>query len=224
MLIMRRPQFETQDDFGTGSGIPPIPEWQIDPLITNADMWCVHEGRCDINIKNVLMRLRSIFHQKKHMPLEPSCLHDLTCFVVHRLLSTAPNPQATLSKPYSECIRYAMSSYMFIVQGPTYYSHALLLQDLMGRYINCLEQTESRSRFFDELDVWLHAIGLVGTSGTTDYEWFASRTGIISSRLALSTWDDVFFHIKKVLWLDLLHVEAIFRSHWEPAFGLTKKR
>ena len=221
---MRQPQFETQDDFGAGSGIPPIPEWQIDPLVTNMDMWLPCESRCDNDIGNVLMRLRIIFHQKKQTPLEPSCLHDLTCFVIHRLLSTAPDPRTTLSSPYSECIRYAVSSYMFIVQGPTYYPHSAILQDLMVRYIHCLKQTESSLCAFDELDVWLHAIGLVATTGTTDYQWFACRTGIISSALSLYTWEDVFPYLRGVLWLDLPRVEAMFRPHWDAAFGITEKR
>lgn len=219
MLIMRQPQFETQDDFGTGSGIPPIPEWQLDPLATHEDLWYLDEEHCTPMTRIVFMRLKSVFQHANSSSLPPTRLHDLASFVIHRLLSNGPNPQAVQPPPCSECIRYALVSYMFIIQGPTYYSHAVILQDIMTRLIFQLEQLEANHRAYDALHVWLYAIGLVASTGTADYTWFSNRAGTIAASMSLTGWEDVLSQIKNVMWLDVPHGEAMFRSHWDEVFG-----
>lgn len=218
MLITRQPQFETQDDFGTGSGIPPIPEWQLDPSAKGEDAWYLGEDYCDTLTKNIFMRLNHVFRQANRTSLPPTRLHDLASFVIHRLLAATTDPQAPPPALYSECIRYALVSYMFILQGTTYYSHAVILQDVVTRYIAELEQLESELRVYDEIDVWLHAVGLVASSGTAEYSWFASRTAVITASLALITWEDVLARLENVLWLNIPNGETIFRPHWEEAF------
>lgn len=216
MLIMRQPQFEVQDDFGRGSGlIPPIPEWQSSSVPANEEVWYLREDHCDLHIMNVFIRLRNIFHEANTVPLTPSRLHDLTSFVIHRLLSATPGAQITSSTPYSDSIRYAIISYMFIIQGPTYYPHDAMLQDIMNRYIVSLHKLESSFHVYDALDVWLQAIGLVATSGTTNYQWFSTRTETIAISLGLNAWEEVFLHIRRVLWLDFPNGEAMFRAHWK---------
>ncbi|KAF2439080.1 hypothetical protein P171DRAFT_370543 [Karstenula rhodostoma CBS 690.94] len=222
MLITRQPQFETQDDFGSGSGIPPIPEWQLDPLAKAEDAWYLGEDYCDIITKNVFMRLNHVFRQANRTSLPPTRLHDLASFVIHRLLAATIDPQAPPPATYSECIRCALVSYMFILQGPTYYSHAVILQDVVIRYIASLEQLESEFRVYDEIDMWLHAVGLVASAGTVEYSWFASRTAIITTSMALVGWEDVIARLKNVLWLNMPNGETMFRPHWEEAFEIAE--
>lgn len=211
---MKQPQFEVQDDFGRGSGIPPIPEWQLNSFTANEEVWYPNEDRCDILTMNVFLRLRHVFHQANSVPLTPSNLHDLASFVIHRLLSPAPGAQTAPSTPYSDSIRYAIVSYMFSIQGPTYYPHGAILQDIMTQYIANLDKLESSFHTYDVLDVWLQAIGLVGTAGTADYQWFSSRIKTLTTSLSLKTWEDVFKCIKRVLWLDSPNSEAMFSAHW----------
>ncbi|KAJ4294999.1 hypothetical protein N0V90_007007 [Kalmusia sp. IMI 367209] len=213
------PQFGAQDDLGTGSGIPPIPEWQLDPTATYEDIWYLGADECDFATRNVFMRLRNVFHQAKRNPLPPTRLHDLACFVIHRLL-TAPNPQTPDPSPLSECIRYALVSYMFVTQGPTYYSHAVILEDIVTRYMVHIRQLESGPRIYDALDIWLLAIGLMASAGTADYHWFVNRARVVVASLELHNWDDVFSRIKGVLWLDVPHAEACFRPHWDDIFRI----
>lgn len=215
MLIMRQPQFEAQDDFGRGNGlIPPIPEWQSSLVTASEEVWYLREDHCDLHIMNVFIRLRNVFHEANTVPLAPSRLHDLASFVIHRLLAATPGVHTTPSTPYSESIRYAIISYMFIIQGPTYYPHDAMLQDIMTQYIASLDKLDSSFHVHDALDVWLQAIGLVATAGTTDYQWFCNRRETITRSLALNTWEEVFLRIKRVLWLDFPNGEPIFRTHW----------
>ncbi|KAF1965631.1 hypothetical protein BU23DRAFT_488769 [Bimuria novae-zelandiae CBS 107.79] len=218
MLVMRQPQFEAQDDPGTGSGVPPIPEWQLESFTSDGNTWCASDDDLDMSTKNVFMCLRNVFHRANRTPLAPTHLHDLAIFVIHRLFSISPDPQAPPASPYSNSIRLALVLYMFIIQGPTYYSHAVILQDIVTQYTSHLEQLDSNFRIYDALDVWLCAIGLVAATGTADYQWFASRAGTIAASLALNGWEDVFLQIKRVLWLDLPHGEPLFRTHWDDFF------
>ncbi|KAJ5553489.1 hypothetical protein N7494_002867 [Penicillium frequentans] len=92
MLIMGHPQFDTQDDVGLGDGIPCIPEWQLDPTALN-DLSGFNNIDVDYDVWNVFIRLRSVLERSQRMPFSPTQLHDLTCFVVHRLLLSTPNTE-----------------------------------------------------------------------------------------------------------------------------------
>lgn len=285
MLIMGKPQFDAQDDFGNGNGIPPPPEWQLDLTIA------IHEedlprifGVCEMvaenidpEVRHVFIRLRNLFHRAQKAPISSTLLHDLTCYVVHRLLllhpgATTGNPftqnhttstQSTISSrrassspsilfsqpstedhplPISECIRYAMTIYMFITQGPTYYSHHVILNTLTGRFIEHLKHLDSdnsapttlpdtdepqpqlsiRRTLRDPIDVWLVAIGLVAATGTQHYQWFIDwgRETILSllllERRNHFNWEeDILPRIKRILWLEKPKAEDVFKPHWE---------
>ncbi|KAF7589268.1 hypothetical protein BBP40_004526 [Aspergillus hancockii] len=211
MLVMGHPQFETQDDVGIGDGIPPIPEWQMDSITLYDDLSDLCSVEVDYAVKNVFIRLRNAFQRAQQMPFPTTRLHDLTCFVVHRLLLTAYPP----SSPTTECIRYAIILYMFITQGPTYYSHAVILSMIVTRFIEHLKQLESTPRGYGSLDVWLLAIGMVSSTGTSHYQWFMERAQTLVASMQLEGWNDALFHIKSVLWLETLQGENIFRPHWD---------
>lgn len=217
MLIMGHPQFETQDDVGDGDGIPPIPEWQLDSTALH-DLPALGSIDVDYAVRNVFIRLRNVFQRSQRIPFPTTRLHDLTCFVVHRLLLSASDTANPQSSAITECIRYAIILYMLIIQGPTYYSHALILNTIVTRFTEHLEQLESTARMHDSLDVWLVAIGMVASTGTTHYQWFMKSARAMAASLQLGNWNDTLVHIKSVLWLETLQGEDIFRPHWDVIF------
>ncbi|EKV04878.1 hypothetical protein PDIG_86790 [Penicillium digitatum PHI26] len=221
MLIMGHPQFETQDDFGIGDGIPPIPEWQFDSTVLDDQLFDLSNIEVEYAVKNVLSRLRSIFHRVRNMPFQATQLHDLTCFVIHRLLLSAPATTISLPSPITESIRCGVIIYMFIAQGPTYYSHAVILNTIMIRFMENLEHLTSISRVYDSLDVWFAAVGMVASAGTPHHRWFMSRAREIAVALNLENFDVILFHIKSVLWLEKPQSEDLVRSHWDNIFSLT---
>ncbi|KAJ5664333.1 hypothetical protein N7507_005064 [Penicillium longicatenatum] len=217
MLIMGHPQFDTQDDVGLGDGIPCIPEWQLDPTALN-DLSGVNNIDVDFDVWNVFIRLRSVLERSQRMPFSPTQLHDLTCFVIHRLLLSTPNTESSQPSPITQSLRYAIIIYMLIIQGPTYYSHAVIMNTMVTRFVECLKQIESTPRVYDSLDVWFISIGLLTSTGTTNYEWFVEKAQIVSEALQLHDFDDTLVQIKSVLWLETPQADENFRSHWDKIF------
>jgi hypothetical protein len=213
---MGHPQFDTQDDVGLGDGIPCIPEWQLDPTALN-DLSGFNNIDVDFDVWNVFIRLRSVLERSQRMPFSPTQLHDLTCFVIHRLLST-PNTESSQPSPVTQSLRYAIIIYMLIIQGPTYYSHAVIMNTMVTRFVECFKQIESTPRVYDSLDVWFISIGLLTSTGTTNYEWFVEKAQIVSEALQLHDFDDTLVQIKSVLWLETPQSDENFRSHWDKIF------
>ncbi|KAJ5972388.1 uncharacterized protein N7479_002306 [Penicillium vulpinum] len=218
MLIMGHPQFQTQDDFGIGDGIPPIPEWQFDSHSLEDQLFDINTIEVDYDVKNVFTRLRSIFQRACNIPFPSTQLHDLTCFVIHRLLLSAPNTTIPSLSPMTESIRCGIILYMFIAQGPTYYSHAVILNTIVIRFMEHLEHLASAPRVYDSLDVWFAAVGMVASAGTAHHQWFVRRTGDIAAVLQLGNFSDILVHIKTVLWLEKPQSEDLFRSYWDTIF------
>lgn len=204
------PQFETQDDQGIGHGISPIHEWQIDQTVDLARL-PLSDVYVEPAVWNVFARLYNIFQRAERIPLLPTRLHDLTCFVVHRLLPLPTSPTETCS----DRIRCAIILYMLILQGPTYYTHASLLHKITTRLASQL----SDGAILAPLNVWLVAIGLVAAHGTPHYNLFQEKARCLSTSLGLETWETSSTHIKSILWLDAPHTESVFQSHWDIALG-----
>lgn len=219
MLIMGCPQFETQDDIGIGDGIPPIPEWQLDPIPFD-DSLKLRNLIVDKVVWNVFIRLRNVFQRARQIPFSNTQLHDLTCFVVHRLLLSTPSISDPLSSPMAECLRYGIILYMFIIHGPTYYSHAFILDTMVTRLTERLKQLDSTPNAFD---VWLLSVGMVAASGTGNYQCFMERSSSLASSLHLSDWSDVLSCVKSILWLETLQGEHLFGPHWQPIFETTSQ-
>ncbi len=222
MLITGHPQFETQTDAGFGHGIPPIPEWQLDfpashdhhPLPNFSSLAGV-----DHQVANVFLRLQNVFQRAHKTPLSPTQLHDLTCFVIHRLLlssSSSNDPRP----PLTSCVRDATVLYMFIIQGPTYFSHAVIFNQVLDRFARNFEQlqhqhTRSASLLIHHtLQVWFVAVGMVACVGTPRYRWFAEQAASSINKVA-SGWADVLGLLRSVLWLETPQAEAVFRPHWD---------
>ncbi|KAJ5102021.1 hypothetical protein NUU61_004243 [Penicillium alfredii] len=210
MLVMGHPQFETQDDVGIGEGIPPIPEWQLDSGVLYNDISEPCMMDVDYEVKNVFIRLRNVFQRAQQIPFPTTQLHDLTCFVIHRLLLSASDK----TNPLTECIRYTIILYMFTIHGPTYYSHAIIQNTIVTRLMKHLMQLDSTPSIHESLDAWFVAIGMVASSGTAHYLWFMEIARGIAESLQLRDSTDALVHIKSVLWLDSAHGEDIFQPHW----------
>ncbi len=213
MLIIGTPQFDTQDDDGNGDGISPIPEWSA---ARSVDPTALSEEDVEPETWNLFARLYGIFHRANRTPLPLLRLHDLTCFVVHRLLS--PPVSELPSSTLSDCIRCATILYMLILQGPIYYSHAAILYTTTARL---LVQLQSRvpSKASGPLDLWLVAIGLVASHNTPSYGPFQSIVRSLSESLELQSWKEASPPAKSVLWLEAPHTEYVFQSHWDIALG-----
>lgn len=214
MIVTGRPQFETQDDLGIGDGIPAIPEWQFASKPIHDDVSELGSNDIDHTVKNVFLRLCSMFGRASRIPLCSTRLHDLACFVIHRLL-LIPGATSYESSPITECLRHAIILYMFIIQGPTYFSHAVILDSIVTQYMDHIKSLESIPRTTDSFDVWLLAIGMAASARTVKYEWFVERARETAVSLRLNDWEDVFLHIKWILWLELPQGENIFRPHWD---------
>ena len=214
MLITGHPQFETQTDAGLGHGIPPIPEWQLDSTTRYDHLPGLSSVDVDAEVWNVFVRLRNVFQRTQTIPFSSSQLHDLACFVIHRLLLSAPNPTNQPS-PLTECVRYAAILYMFIIQGPTYFSHAVIFNQILGRFMEHFEQLQPAHSGDDSLEVWFLAVGMVASVHTPHYFRLSEKAGATAARKQLGTWTDVLVLIKTVLWLPTEQAEANFRPHWD---------
>ncbi|KAJ5175574.1 uncharacterized protein N7482_001451 [Penicillium canariense] len=218
MLIMGHPQFPVQDDAGTGDGIPPLPEWQLGPTTlddTPEISWVIE----DAVVRNAFLRLRYVFQSAQGARLLGTRLHDLACFVIHQLLRVVPDIPHLHSSPITECIRYALILYMFIIQGPTYYSHAVIFNSLVNQFVGYLQELESIPHVYDSLDVWIFGIGLVASTDTPSYRWLTERARAVSASLQLYSCDDAFACIKSVCWLETARGVDLFRFHWVAILG-----
>ncbi|KAI1913987.1 hypothetical protein LOZ61_002405 [Ophidiomyces ophidiicola] len=219
MLIMGRPQFATQDDAGIGDGIPPIPEWQMDSTAIQDDIYDLCSAGIDLLVANTFIRLRRIFERAKHIPLSATRLHDLTCFVVHRLLASPLSTTNLQSPSISECIRYAIILHMLIVHGPTYYSHAVIMNTIVNRFMEHLKPLESTQNLHGPLYIWLLAAGMASSTGTVHYPWFLDRARSVVSSLQLKNWTDILVLIKDILWLETPQAESTFQPPWDVALS-----
>ncbi|KAL6859516.1 hypothetical protein J3F83DRAFT_749255 [Trichoderma novae-zelandiae] len=235
MLVMQAPQFPTKDDAGCGNGISAIPQWQL----ASADAETRDEILGSLNItpamSNVLSRLRGIFHHSWHSGLTNTQLHDLTCFVVHRLLllppftdtNTGADAHANPVQPAaSECLRYATALYMLIIHGTTYYSHVGFANAIILRlryHLAALQAAAAASttdHVTGPLEIWALSVGMVATAGngpSRDHEWFADQARASAAALGVSKWDDVVSHLQAILWARMPQ-EELFRQEWERAF------
>ncbi|CAG8221978.1 unnamed protein product [Penicillium salamii] len=219
MLIMGHPQFETQDDYGIGDGIPPIPEWRLESTVNSENTFDVNALEIDPAVQNVFVRLRNVMQRAQQVPFTTTQIHDLTCFVVHRLLLSS-NAAACLVSPITECIRCAIILYMFIVQGPTYYPHAVISNEIVIRLFEHFRYLAPPTHMVDSLDVWLVAVGMVASTGTDHLQKFMERACEIATTLQLHSFEQVLVHLRSVLWLDKSNIEEMFRSHWDIIFNL----
>lgn len=214
-MVTGAPQFQTQDDFGSGDGIDSILQWQLASMAPDVQEGTLDDLDIDPLVRNILVRLRSIFHQPQISCLTTTELHDLTCFVVHKLLLLPPrSPSHPRQLSTSECLRYTLVLYMLTIHGTTYYSHhhlvnTILLQ-LKGYYVALNHANYSHG----SLEIWVSSVGMLVSTSTTDYQWFTDQAYAAAVALSLHTWEDVLTHLQSVLWMGTQQ-EGALREKWE---------
>jgi len=215
LLVSGSPQFETQDDSGRGDGICAVSQWQSPFSVKDTGSHLLDFDKLDLDpaLRNIANRLRSILHSPAI--LSATDLHDLTCFTLHRLLSLPPLPSVGFPEfNTSECMRYAISAYMFIIHGPTYYSHVHLLNTLIIQLKSHINSMLSWRECQDSMLLWLLSVGAVASIGTNENDWFCNEAGTIAGTLGARGWDDIEMHLSKVLWLGT-RSSVLFQQTWE---------
>lgn len=223
MLVLGTPQFPTQDDFGFGDGVSTIPLWQdaLFPIDQDNNHLSLQYLALNSSLQNVLSRLRNVFSQfsdtnpHKLPEISTTDLHDLTCFLLHRLLPmNTPLDTIFPANNTSNCMRCAISIYMLIIHGPTYYSHAALLGSLVLQLNQHLETSPEIYNADDSLKIWLLSLGMVASKETTGDDWFTNEASILVTALEIRSWEEILVQLKGILWLDTQR-GGIFRQMWE---------
>lgn len=215
MILTGFPQFETQDDLGVGDGICSISEWHlIQPLSGPVD---IGDFILDGPVANIFYRLRNLSHTAQQLPLSTTKFHDLTCFVVHRLLPANSDLSCSTS---TGVMRYALILYMLIIHGTTYYPHTFVLNQALAQFVEFYEESELVSHTQCALQVWLLTIGMVTSIGTSHYPRLTGKARTTAASMRICTWDQVFKHVKSILWFDTAPGESGFRPHWDAIFNI----
>lgn len=213
MLVMGVPQFSVQDDSGSGCGILPIPQWQLASADPNFEENTLEYTSIDPEIRDVLSRLRIIFRQSETSRLKVWELHDLTCFVLHKVLLLPLCTCANLKlRSVSECVRYAIPLYMLGIHGITYYSHAALASAIIIQLKEHL-QTSQLIHLHGPLGIWVLSVCIVATASTPDHQWFVEHAYTAAVSLSLRAWEDILSLMKSVLWME--GQEEMFRQQWD---------
>ncbi|KAI1565147.1 Fungal-trans-2 domain containing protein [Pyrenophora tritici-repentis] len=215
LILTQIPQFDVQDDFSVGDAIAPIPQWleattsqdQIPPYLVDLQL--------DPLVGGVFFRLRNLFRQHH---LSTTDLHDLTCFVLHKLL--LPSSTADLRSPNiletSQCVRHATALYMLNIHGTTYFSHAELQWSLVSKLRDNIESVPGLFMIHHRpLLLWILFVGIVASYGTPHHPWFTTEAELFASYMSLQTWDETALSLEEVLWFKSPRTEHIFRQAWE---------
>lgn len=225
MVVMQTPQFPTQDSYGSGDGIAPIPQWYEatsnirDPTPTVLDIPLL-----DSDITDVLCRLHNLFDSSQYT-LSSTDLHDLTCYVVHQLLLWSPQPQVDSSPcdlAASGIVRHAIILYLLIIHGPTYFSHARLQYATALKLQAQMEHTwYTMLASHSSLALWLLSVGMLASDGTPEGRWFVTRARTAAGALDLQIWDDVIVRLQDILWLDSRTATPLFHRKWREVLVIT---
>ena len=218
MLVTGAPQFPAQDDSGHGDGIDPIVQWQMVPASPPDAEASFTEVELDPAVDNILTRLRYIFHQQQRTRLSTNELHDLTCFVVHKLLLLPPFlPAHGQRSNVSECLRYALVLYMLAIHGTTYYHHEALKGGVVSRLQTHLAAAQSsnshssNSSSSTALGFWMLFVSAVAVPSCGLFRDLAAET---AAKLGFRTWEDARAGLESVLWTGTGGEEA-FRRVWD---------
>jgi hypothetical protein len=216
MIVMQSPQFATQDDFGRGDGVAPILQWFE---LTNHYHEHLSPEGLDPDIGDILGRLHMLFIEPDRFNLSTTDFHDLTCFVLHRLLEGAAQPtyaDALQAHSISDSVRHAMALYLLIIHGPTYFSHAQLQYATVTRFKSHLESLTTLALPANRsITIWLLSVGMVASDGTPDCQWFEIQSRRATAAYGVYFWHDILVHLKEVLWLEKPQIEHLFRQKWD---------
>ena len=220
MVVTQLPQFKTQVDGSSDNGIAPIPQWHE----ASSNLHDLNMPLLDPDIEDVFSRLHNLFDSSQYS-LSSTDLHDLTCYVVHRLLHWSPQTQLddlALDLSTSGIVRYGMILYMLIIQGPTYFSHARLQYAITLKLQAQMEHTWlKRLCNHGSLALWLLSVGMVASEGTPEEQWFIEQTRIAAMALSLNLPDEIELHLREIIWLDSPIAASLFRQKWIDLWNVT---
>ena len=219
MLVNGAPQFPTQDDSGLGNGVSTTPRWYLASAKSNTQAASFGDSDIYPAVADILRRLRHIFHGRPLPVLTSTELHDLTCFVLHKLLllpvlSTNNDKYSAIS----ECLRYAMALYMLIIHGTTYYSHAHLANSMLMQLKEHLGHLAETDYGCGPLQLWILSVGMVSAIGTRDCSWFTKESCSAAAFLGLQTWEDILAQLETVLWTRSEQTDLIMQV-WQRALN-----
>jgi hypothetical protein len=219
MLVTVAPQFEAQDDSGHGTGIAPIPQWQLALAGPVPQQLTFDNIEIDHTINNILVRLRNIFHHERISSLTSTDLHDLVCFVLHKLLLLLPlSPENPEQSAVFECFRYAIALYLLTIHGTTYYSHDDLANSMILQLKSHLETLLLTNYIHSSAGIWLLSVGLAATVGTPNRKWFISQACTAATVLGLNTWEEVLVRLETIFWIP--QQDEPVQQKWEVIFKL----
>ncbi|KAH9866761.1 hypothetical protein J1614_008454 [Plenodomus biglobosus] len=224
LILTHRPQFTTQDDFGTGVGIAPISPWTE---VARTSKVCQTSPFDDLDLdpttSKTLWLLRELLHNSEPSVTSTTNFHDMTCFVLHRMLgqpSVIGSENDPANPPMNECVRKSIALYMLMIHGPTYFSHAdlqkALVQDLrtrLGYLLSSLLLSHS------SVALWLLSVGIIASKDRDDLQWFRDRAKGVVLTLNLFTWEMILVRIRTVLWFSSWQIETLVRDHWTAILG-----
>lgn len=225
MVVTQSPQFLTQDDYGCGDGLAPIPQWYEATInIHKATSTSLDVPLLDPRITDILCRLHNLFDSNQYT-LTTTDLHDLTLFVVHRLLLWSPQNQIDNFRcdlTASGSVRHALVLYMLMVQGPTYFSHARFQYATALKLQAQLEHTwYTMLVSHSSLALWLLSVGMVASDGVPEAQWFNAQASKAAETLNLQIWDDVVIRLQEIVWLDSPAAELLFQQKWNEIWIVT---
>ena len=216
MVVTQAPQFLTQDDCSAEDGIAPISQWH-EASMHDRTPTILSTPLLDPHIEDVLSRLHHLFDSSQYS-LSSTDIHDLTCYVVHRLLHWSPQPQPDDLPPdlsTSGIIRYGMILYMLIIQGPTYFSHARLQYAITLKLQAQMEHTWLNMLCnHGSLALWLLSVGMVASEGTPEEQWFTDQTRMAAMALSLNFPDESIHHLREIIWFDSPIATSLFEQKW----------
>lgn len=217
MLVTGTPQFPTQDDTGHGDGVDPTAQWQLVSSTTLEGPGLVFsDSDLDPAMSIILMRLRTIFHRQQQTPLSSTDLHDLTCFVLHKLFLLPPFlPPGSQRSLISECLRYAIVLYMLINHGTTYYSLQVVTATAFGKldaYMGAV--ADLGHRMDSDLRLWILMVSTVARPGASGHEERVQQVRDAAAEIGLDTWDEALGRLEGVLWMSTRQ-DSPFRQIWE---------
>jgi hypothetical protein len=219
MVVLQLPQFPAQNDSGEGDGVPPISRWfEAATTSRNTALTTFANLNLEPEVEEVFSRLQFLLSDTRNPGLSTTDLHDLTCFVLHRLIRPAQTNQndGTYDRAASECIRHATVLYMLIIHGPAYFSHAQLQYTTAAQLKANLDHLSSfRSPNHHSLILWFLSVGMVASDGTPDCMWFMEYARKVGEELGVFSWEQVLFHLKSVIWLGKQQAEIVFQRKWD---------
>ena len=224
MIIMQTPQFLAQDEHGPVDGIAPILSWyQATNNINTSVPTVLHTPLLDPEIADVLCRLHNLFDSSQYN-LSSNNLHDLTCYVIHKLLLWEPKLQTDsvmCDLTASSIVRHATVLYLLIIHGPTYFSHARLQYATALKLQAQMEYSWLNMLFnHGALTLWLLSVGMVASDGIPEGQWFMSQAQKAAEALDLWTWDDVIVRLRGIVWLDSTAAEQLFQEKWQETWAI----